>query len=218
MKVRLNTSIPDDPSSLRSALNDLSPRIGSDATRELLESLTWFGIVPLAFNPSASPQAIHSNCHELPPLPGKPIAPIDAFATLLAHKLRYLPNERDMVILSHEIVSRPISASPSSPSEPIKEEVHTSTLLTTGTETTTSMSLCVGLPVAFATRTILDGQVNARGVCGPGVERGVWRGVLDGLVSVGLGMKESVKVVRRKGGGGDVERCLVEARINVGSL
>ena len=215
LQARLNTSIPDDPSSIFSAIKDLTPKVyGGTPMHELLDSLTWFGIVPATFFPALSPQTLLSNMNDLPVMPTKPAAPIDLFATLLAHKLRYLPNERDMVILSHEIVCRTTPFVPSSPSQPVEEEIHTSSLIATGTSTQTSMSVCVGLPVAFATRTVLDGHVNARGVCGPGVEKGVWKGVLNGLASVGLGMKESVKIVK-SAGGGDVERCLLDARMKL---
>ena len=41
--------------------------------------------------------------------------------------------------------------------------------------------VCVGLPLAFAVRAVLDGSVQARGVCGPGSDRAVWGSVLSEL-------------------------------------
>ena len=134
----------------------------------------------------------------LPPLPSKPTAPIDMFATLLAHKLRYAPHERDLVVLHHEIVSRPKGS-------PEREEVHTSSLVTYGTKEASAMSRTVGLPVAFATLQILDGGLRARGVHGP-TEREVYTNVLQRLDEAGLRVKEST---RKAGSGGvSVEAAL----------
>ncbi|CDO70674.1 hypothetical protein BN946_scf184761.g12 [Trametes cinnabarina] len=132
----------------------------------------------------------------LPPLPSKPTAPIDMFATLLAHKLRYQPGERDLVVLSHEIVARPGGTS-------AEEEIHTSSLVVYGTPEASAMSRTVGLPVAFATLQILDGGVRARGVQGPTTKE-VYGNVLRRLEEAGLGMKERVG----KGGKGGVEQSL----------
>ncbi|KAH8105477.1 Saccharopine dehydrogenase-domain-containing protein [Cristinia sonorae] len=184
-------SIPQDPASFRSALADCLEDSGAEDTTELIEAMDWFGI-----SPSSKSTA---------PLPTTgPTPPIDVFASLLAHKLRYLPNERDLVVLSHEIVAH-------SPTREHEEEIHTSSLIAYGTPSASAMSRTVGLPVAFATRAVLDGGVQARGVQGPGVERSVWGRVLSELERAGLGMRESVKKVKGVRGG-SVERSLVEAR------
>ncbi|OBZ72980.1 Peroxisome biosynthesis protein PAS1 [Grifola frondosa] len=121
----------------------------------------------------------------LPPLPSRPTAPIDLFATLLAHKLRYEPSERDLVVLSHEIVTRPKVANAPLTSFTTEEEVHTSSLITYGTASASAMSRCVGLPVAFAALQVLDGRVIARGVQGP-TDKNVYEHILDSLETVGL--------------------------------
>jgi len=121
----------------------------------------------------------------LPPPPKQPTAPIDLFTVVLAHKLKYESNERDLVILSHEIVAQLVD-------KPEVEEVHTSSLVTYGTPTASAMSRCVGLPVAFVSLLILDGKVPVRGVQGP-TDASVYRPVLERLQEVGLGMKETLR-------------------------
>ena len=121
---------------------------------------------------------------QAPPVLKYSASPIDHFANLLAQKLRYEPNERDLVVLNHEIITQNVSG---------QEEVHSSSLITYGGPDASAMSRCVGLPVAFAALKVLDGRVSARGVCGPTVEETLWKGVLDGLEEVGLGMKETVR-------------------------
>lgn len=123
----------------------------------------------------------------LPPLPTSAMAPIDLLTSLLAHKLRYNPGERDMVVLSHEIVARPQGA-PSG----VDEEIHKSQLIAYGTDSASAMSRTVGLPVAFAALQILDGKVKAKGVQGPNIERSIYQGVLEGLAGVGLGMHDKM--------------------------
>lgn len=43
---------------------------------------------------------------DLPALPSAPAAPLDLLSTLLANRLRYLPGERDAVVLHHEVTTR----------------------------------------------------------------------------------------------------------------
>lgn len=112
--------------------------------------------------------------------------PADLLAIHLAHALRYLPNERDLVILSHEVVARSSTGSPD-------EEIHTSDLVVYGDNKATAMARTVGLPVAFAALQILDGKVGVRGVQGPTAEASLWKGVLEGLEGRGLGVREGVR-------------------------
>lgn len=103
-----------------------------------------------------------------------------------------MPGERDMVILVHQMMSVP-SHSPVTSDPTSWEDVHShaSRLVTYGSEAGSAMSRTVGLPLAFAAMKVLDGQVHERGVKGPSqCGKEVWRGVLDGMESVGMGMKE----------------------------
>lgn len=190
LQKRYDIKIQDDPASLLSAISSLVPSSHIDS---LIEALSWLSIVP--GKPSSSP---------LPPLPKKPTSPIDLFSIILARKLRYGPEERDIVILSHEIVAKSLS-------NPDTEEIHTSSLVTYGTPTASAMARCVGLPVAFAALRVLDGEVLVRGVHGP-TDKAVYKSVLRGLEEVGLGMKESV----RRGRG--IENTLATGLISRHSL
>ncbi|EPQ53172.1 hypothetical protein GLOTRDRAFT_140080 [Gloeophyllum trabeum ATCC 11539] len=174
---RYNDRVKGDDASLISALSNV---LSTGSVERALEALSWFGVIPGVTSPVVG----------MPLLPQREMAPIELFATVLAHKQAYRPGERDMVILHHEIV-----ASASTPASP--EDIHTSTLMAYGTPVHSAMALTVGLPVAFAALRVLDGKVAMRGVRGP-EEEGLWRDVLQGMEEAGLGMRESV----RAGGSG----------------
>lgn len=197
LEKKLGTLIMNDSASVRCALDDVvSPKHRENA----LQALHWLGIVPK----SASETQLESASFDpsLPSLPDRPTAPIDLFATLLAHKLRYARHERDLVVLHHEIVSRPRGSQ-----SPAEEEVHTSSLVAYGTKEASAMSRTVGLPVAFATLQILDGGVRARGVQGP-TEREVYVNVLKRLEEAGLGVRESSRKASVGSGMRSVEAAL----------
>ena len=171
MELKLHSRIPDDERSFLSAISSIVPPSQVD---NVVSALRWLSLTPS--RPSSA---------SLPPLSKRPMAPIDLFTVLLAHKLKYEPHEKDLVVLSHEIVTQ-------SPLDPRMEEVHTSSLVTYGTSSASAMSRTVGLPVAFAALEILDGKVQVRGVQGP-TDKSIYRSVLEGLKDVGLGMKERVR-------------------------
>ena len=181
----MGEDIPADPRSLVSALSHVVP--DQDHRERALEALRWFGIAPA----SSSSAPTNGLLPPSPPLPIKPTAPIDLLTCVLAHKLRYDPGERDLVVLSHEIVAQPAAAA-STVIGADETQVYTSSLVSYGTASASAMSRCVGLPVAFATLAVLDGKVVGRGVQGP-TEETLYRAVLDGLKGVGLEMKESVR-------------------------
>lgn len=130
-------------------------------------------------------------------MPTTALPALDLFALLLAHKLRYEPHERDIVFLSHELISRSRTAGRHADAH---EEVHTSSLIVRGTTEHSAMALTVGLPVAFAALRILDGEIHVRGVAGPTADVRLYKPILRDLETVGLGMQESA--VRRREGAG----------------
>ncbi|KAI0328943.1 hypothetical protein GY45DRAFT_1435780 [Cubamyces sp. BRFM 1775] len=197
LEKQLGTLVMDDPASIRSALFSVVPAHQRDT---VLRALHWLSIVPSSLQSEYAASTDPTYDPSLPALPTKPTAPIDMFASLLAHKLRYAPGERDLVVLSHEIVARPKGSRLPLSQAHAEEEVHTSSLITYGTPEASAMSRTVGLPVAFATLQILDGGVSARGVQGPTAKE-VYVNVLQRLEEAGLGVKESV----RKGGLGGKE-------------
>ena len=184
LEQKLGLSIPkDDLPSLKSALASVLP---ADRIQTLLEALDWLHLIPAAYTSPPSPSSSPPTTPPVPvPRQTAPITPVDALALYLAHALRYEPHERDLVLLHHEIVARdPCSGA---------EQVHTSTLTAYGDARASAMARTVGLPVAFAAQRVLDGAVRATGVCGPTAEEAVWKGVLEGLESRGLGIREKVK-------------------------
>jgi alpha-aminoadipic semialdehyde synthase len=165
LESRLGIHIPDDSASLHSALSDVIPSYSLDRT---LSALTWL------------------SQQSLPSEPPAPVAtPIDLFAMLLQHKLRYAPHERDLVVLGHEVITR--SEAP----EQQRIEVHSSSLVVYGTPTASAMARCVGLPIAFAALLVLDGSVRVRGVTGP-ADKSLYRGILERMEEAGLAMREAV--------------------------
>lgn len=115
---------------------------------------------------------------------------MDLLSTLLTHKLRYLPGERDMVILSHEVITEPSNSNSSGAHA--QREVHTSSLVTYGeVGGNSAMSRTVGIPLASATLRILDGEVRTRGVVAP-VDSEIYRPVLEDLRGRSIVLKETV--------------------------
>ncbi|CAE6479102.1 unnamed protein product [Rhizoctonia solani] len=157
--------------------------IGTERAEEhkLIPTLKWMNAVP------TDPTDVDLS---LPPVPKGAVTPLDALATLLSYKLRYEPHERDLVLLSHEVITAPASAPSSETFDPAINEVYTSTLAVYGSSSGSAMSKTVGLPLAFATLQVLDGGVRARGVAGPFGEE-VYKPVLEGLEAVGLEMRET---------------------------
>lgn len=128
---------------------------------------------------------------DLPPSPPTAASPVSALASLLAHKLRYLPGERDLVLLTHELGVRTRSGA---------EEVLTSSLVAYGAPFGgpghSAMATTVGVPVALGALLLADGGVASRGVMAP-TEEEVWRPLLARLKEKGLKVEEG----RRKGKG-----------------
>jgi len=153
--------------------------ISEEAFRDALGALEWLGL----WSTSGSTKDVIAGVA----VPQGPHTPLEFFAIVLAQRLRYAATERDMVVLSHEVIVRGRDGAP-------QEEVHRSSLVAYGDESGSAMAKTVGLPVAFAALDVLDGKVRVRGVTGPN-EREVYEAVLGRLDQAGLGMVESVGVV-----------------------
>lgn len=180
---------PDkDPLSLISSI------IPPERLEPLHRALEWLSLVPPVIAPASS--------IPMPALPSNKMAPIDIFAYLLAHRLRYKPQERDMVVLSHEVISRPRQWTKEGPE---LQQVNTSSLITYGTSRASAMARTVGFPVAIAALNVLDGKVGVRGVVRPD-DPSVYEPVLRGLEEMGLGMEERVGV-----GDDTVEKRLIKS-------
>ncbi|KAF6741180.1 Saccharopine dehydrogenase-domain-containing protein [Ephemerocybe angulata] len=211
--------------------NEIGPRIHDVLPRaalpDALDALHWLGLIPSSPLINTSRWAPSANAG-MPALPkgskeGSGTTPLDAFAALLAHKLAYAPGERDMVVLSHEIIA---SASPSASHSHISgdsqksnergraqdtESVFTSSLIAYGDAHSSAMSRTVGLPVAIAALRVAAGHVPVRGVAGPVAHESVWGAVLEGMERVGLGMVEGRRDLVMVNGWMEVWRVLTQA-------
>ncbi|KAI0942460.1 hypothetical protein AcW1_003090 [Taiwanofungus camphoratus] len=197
LRTRLGSRVMEDDAYFLHAIQDLIPESVTERA-DLVHALQWLSLIPSDIDKGIN----HSGDASLPPLPAndQSATPIDLFSYLLAHKLRYQPSERDLVVLHHEIVVRPLDAYPLPNSELIdnykptpNEQTYTSSLIAYGSPTESAMSRTVGLPVAFAALQILDGGLTVRGVQGP-THKDIYENVLASLEEAGLGMKESVRV------------------------
>ncbi|TFK25840.1 hypothetical protein FA15DRAFT_638562 [Coprinopsis marcescibilis] len=180
---------------------------------EVADALEWLGLLPRST--IVDSRGASGN---MPLLPSEPMTPLDIFAYLLADKLRYAPRERDMVVLSHEFITRDHH-----PSTPTEETVYTSSLIAYGNDEGSAMARTVGIPVAIAAITVAEGKVDpsVRGVAGP-THRTVYEPVLSGLAKVGLRMTETTRKVPafsglRKFGFGQAGAATVEQALVRGS-
>jgi len=169
--------------------------ISEEAFRDALGALKWLGL----WSTNGSAKDVMAGVA----VPLGPHTPLEFFAMVLAHRLRYAATERDMVVLSHEVIVRGRDSVH-------QEEVHRSSLVAYGDGSGSAMAKTVGLPVAFAALDVLDGKVRVRGVTGPN-EREVYEAVLGRLDRAGLGMVESVGVV-------DAASSTVEETLRYSSL
>lgn len=166
---------------------------GRTAFSDALSALEWLGL----WSASGTAKDVMRGVT----VPMAAHTPLELFAMVLAHRLRYAATERDMVVLSHEVIVR----GPNGVTQ--QEEVHRSSLVTYGDESASAMARTVGLPIAFAALDVLDGKVKRRGVSGPN-EREVYEAVLGRLEEAGLGMVENVEAVKPGHGIGTVEESL----------
>ncbi|KAL1719908.1 Saccharopine dehydrogenase-domain-containing protein [Schizophyllum commune] len=158
----------------------LAQTVSAQQADQFLDAMKWLGIVPGAPAGTDVP---------LPPLPAEALSPLDAFAHLLTAKLRFLPGERDLVALTHEI--RTLDAGSAA-------RTYRSTLVAYGNHRHSAMARTVGIPVALAALGVLDGRIGVRGVQGA-TDGSVYGPVLEGLEERGIGMKETVERVPEDG-------------------
>ncbi|MGD2072297.1 MAG: saccharopine dehydrogenase C-terminal domain-containing protein, partial [Candidatus Thorarchaeota archaeon] len=92
------------------------------------------------------------------PIPSTATTNLDALCHLFEEKMQYAPGERDMIVMHHEFIAKYSDQ---------KEKI-TSTLIDYGIPNgDSSMSRTVALPVAIASRMILEGTITLTGVHRP---------------------------------------------------
>ena len=105
---------------------------------------------------------------------------LDALCNLFEEKLQYAPSERDMIVMHHEFIAE----------YPDKKKRITSTLIDYGIPNgDSSMSRTVALPVAIASKMILDGKINLTGVHRPIIPE-IYEPILKELKSLDIKMDE----------------------------
>ena len=119
------------------------------------------------------------------PLPEGARSSLDILAAQMLEKMRYGPEERDMLIMQHEFVARYSG----------RTEKTTSTLIDYGIPNgDSSMSRLVGLPAAIATKLILQRKIDLVGVQVPVVSE-IYEPVLEELSQMGVSFTEKTEEV-----------------------
>jgi len=145
---------------------DLAAQLGLAEGSQVLDRWEWLGLF--------SDQV----------LPAEKISPLDALCALFLEKCPYGEKERDMIALHHDFRAE----YPGRPAERI-----TSTLIDYGIPGgDSSMSRTVGLPAAIATKLILEGRIQAKGVHIP-VDPRIYQPVLEELET------QNIKFVEKTG-------------------
>jgi len=107
---------------------------------------------------------------------------LDALCHLFEEKLQYAPGERDMIVMHHEFIV----------DYPNKKQKITSTLIDYGIPNgDSSMSRTVALPVAIASKMILDGKITLTGIHRPIVPE-IYEPILNELEMLNIKMDERV--------------------------
>ncbi|MHA1924279.1 MAG: saccharopine dehydrogenase C-terminal domain-containing protein [Candidatus Thorarchaeota archaeon] len=105
---------------------------------------------------------------------------LDSVCNLFEQKMKYAPGERDMIVMHHEFIAE----------YPDRKERITSTMIDYGIPNgDSSMSRTVALPVAIASRMILEGSIGLVGVHRP-VMPEVYEPILKELKSLDIKLEE----------------------------
>ncbi|MBN1262159.1 MAG: saccharopine dehydrogenase, partial [Anaerolineae bacterium] len=107
---------------------------------------------------------------------------IDVLTEMMLSRMGYEEGERDWLVMHHEFVAE----------YPDHKDYITSTMLDYGIPNgDTSMARTVGLPAAIATRMILDGTIDRKGVVIP-VTPDIYEPVMEELEAIGIRFEERV--------------------------
>jgi saccharopine dehydrogenase (NADP+, L-glutamate forming) len=136
---------------------------GIDNNHPILSRLEWLGLFDEVMIPSGIKTRLDALCH------------------LFEEKLQYAPGERDMLIMHHEFIVEYKD----------KKQKITSTLLDYGIPySDSSMSRTVALPVAIASRMILEGKINLIGVHRPIIPE-IYEPILSELADLDIALEEN---------------------------
>lgn len=110
------------------------------------------------------------------------VPPAESLQKLLEEKWKMQPNDRDLVVMVHEIDYKEGDA---------VKHIQSSLYLTGKDGEHTAMALTVGLPLAIVTKLILNGQITERGVLMP-KHKEIYGPVLRELEAYGVKFKEII--------------------------
>ncbi|TXT56843.1 MAG: Saccharopine dehydrogenase [Candidatus Thorarchaeota archaeon] len=131
---------------------------------EVMHRLDWLGL----FEDRPIPSSVDTN--------------LDALCYLFEEKLQYAPGERDMIVMHHEFHAKYDD----------RKELITSTLIDYGIPNgDSSMSRTVALPVAIASRMILEGKIDLTGVHRPIIPE-IYEPILEELSRLDIELQEVV--------------------------
>ena len=148
----------------KDVIEAVSSFTGLDRNDAIIKRLEWLGL----FSDEKIPPTVTTQ--------------LDALCHLFEEKLQYSPGERDMIVMHHEFIA----------SYPDKKEKITSTLIDFGIPNgDSSMSRTVALPVAIASRLILEDKINLVGVHRPVLPE-LYNPILKELKEQNISMEEHV--------------------------
>jgi saccharopine dehydrogenase (NADP+, L-glutamate forming)/spermidine synthase len=143
-------------------IDSVSSACGIESNDPIISRLEWLGL----FNDTPIPSDITTN--------------LDALCHLFLEKMEYAPGERDMIVMHHEFIAEYSN----------RREKMTSTLIDYGIPNgDSSMSRTVALPVAIASRMILEGKITLTGVHRPIISE-VYEPILKELEENNIKFKE----------------------------
>jgi saccharopine dehydrogenase (NADP+, L-glutamate forming) len=148
----------------KDVIEAVSSFTGLDRNNAIIKRLEWLGL----FSDEQIPPTVTTQ--------------LDALCYLFEEKLQYSSGERDMIVMHHEFIA----------SYPDKKEKITSTLIDFGIPNgDSSMSRTVALPVAIASRLILENKINLVGVHRPVLPE-LYNPILKELKEQNISMEEHV--------------------------
>ncbi|CAF1277287.1 unnamed protein product, partial [Didymodactylos carnosus] len=126
--------------------------------------------------------------------------PLDTLSNYLSKRLAYGPNERDIVIMYHEVGIK----WPQTMKSKSSEEIRTIEMVIYGDNTKSSttkieqphsaMAKTVGLPAAIATKMLLEKEIHQTGVVVP-IKREIYKPILERLKKEGIRWTEKSKTI-----------------------
>jgi saccharopine dehydrogenase (NADP+, L-glutamate forming) len=135
---------------------------GIPVNHPIIERLNWLGLFEEVMIPSDINTRLDALCH------------------LFEEKMQYAPGERDMLVMYHEFIIEYKD----------KKQKITSTLIDYGIpHADSSMSRTVALPVAIASKMILEGKIALTGVHRPIIPE-IYDPILNELAELGIALEE----------------------------